>query len=234
MVMVRSTFPWRETLDYYVERDFYIPILQSDKPDVWTELLLRSLRSKDAEGRGVRVMASEALEGYLSGRTRGSSKILETVEYNIVSFIVPRLTEIVINLVLTFWFRVDGFSSSLVARRAVRDYLVDSKGSGFAATAFLTKAAVKSDFNNTKVCQVLTFRGDFLGIKTLSFIVGAVNLICSLGWAILIGFEADISPPLAQPRVAVIVAAVGFALCTDSVIVCIHHGIFKCCLLISF
>ena len=47
-----------------------------------------------------------------------------------------------------------------LTRRAVRDYVMDSKESGFAPNASLTKAVVKSDFNNTQVCQVLTFRGD--------------------------------------------------------------------------
>ena len=151
--------------------------------DVWTELLVRSLRSKDAEGRGVRVMASEALEGYLAGRRGGSS---ECVEYNIVSFIIPRFTEVLINLLLTLWFGVDGFSSALVARRTIRDYVADSKGSGFAANAFLTKAVVKSDFQ--VVCQVLTFRGNLLGIKTLSFIVCCINFICSIAWSVLTVF----------------------------------------------
>ena len=66
--------------------------------DNWTKLLISSLSSKDTEDRGVQVDASKALEGYLDGipgRRDGS------VEYNIMSFIVPRLTEILISLVLT-------------------------------------------------------------------------------------------------------------------------------------
>lgn len=176
--------------------------------DDWTKLLLKSLRSKDAEGRGVTNMAAEALEGYLAGG-RGSEE--GSIEYDIFSFVVPRLTEVLINLVLTFWFRVDGFSSALLARRTVRDYLVDSKSSGFAANAFLTEAVVKSNGDNSQVCQVLTFRGrDWLCIITFMS-VGCVNLICALGWALLISFEGgpDTSRPPSLPTVAVIIAAIG-------------------------
>lgn len=180
--------------------------------DVWTEVLVRSLRSKDAEGRGVRVKASEALEGYLAGRRGGA---IESVEYNISSLIVPRLTEVVINLVLTFWFGVDGFSSALLARRTIRDYLVDTKGSGLAANAFLTKAMVKFDDSCTQVCQVLFFRGKHVRIIILS--TGCVNLICSLGWALLISFEggADTSPPPSMTILVLIIAAIGTALGMD-------------------
>jgi hypothetical protein len=189
--------------------------MKSARDDVWTNLLVRILRSKDAEGRGARVMASEALEGYLAGGRGGQEG---TVKYGICSFIVPRLTEVVITLVLTFWFRVDGFSSSLVARRTIRDFLVDTKGTGFAANAFLTKAVVQADNNNTQVCQILRFRGNRVGIRSLSFIVGCVDLISSLGWAVLIAFEggADSSPPPSMPIVAVIIVAIGTALVMDA------------------
>jgi len=181
--------------------------------DNWTKLLVRSLRSKDAAGRGVTVMASEALEGYLAGGRGGEEG---TVEYHILSFIVPRLTEVLINLVLTFWFRVDGFSSALVARRTIRDYLVDSKGNGFAANALLTKAEVKSDDNSTQVCQALFFRGSVLCIITFVS-TGCANFICSLGWAVLISFEGgvDSSPPPSMPVVVLIIAAIGAALGMD-------------------
>jgi hypothetical protein len=165
-------------------------------------------------------MASEALEGYLAGGRGGEEG---TVEYHILSFIVPRLTEILINLVLTFWFGVDGFSSALIARRTVRNYLVDSKGSGFAANAFLTKAEVKSDENNTQVCQALFFRGSVLCIITFVS-TGCANLICSIGWAVLISFEGgvDSSPPPSMPVVVLIIAAIGAALGMDAASV--HFG----------
>lgn len=66
---------------------------------------------------------------------------------------------------------------------------MDNKGSGFTANAFKTKSMVKSNSNNTDVCQVLTFRGNFLDIGTLSFMVGFVNLLCSIIWALLLIFE---------------------------------------------
>jgi len=128
------------------------------------------------------------------------------------------LTEVVITLVLTFWFRVDGLSSSLVARRTIRDFLVDTKGTGFAANAFLTEAVVQADNNNTQVCQILRFRGNRVGIRSLSFIVGCVDLISSLGCSVLIAFEggADSAPPPSMPIVAVIIAAIGTALVMDA------------------
>lgn len=175
--------------------------------DAWTKLLLKSLRSKDAEGRGVTNLATEALEGYLGGG-RGSEE--GSVGYDIFSFVVPRLTEVLINLVLTFWFRVDAFSSALLARRTVRDYLVDTKSSGFAANAFLTEAVVKSNSDNSQVCQVLTFRGrDWLCFITF-ISVGCVNVICALRWSLLISFEGgpDTSQPPSLPTVAVIIAAI--------------------------
>jgi len=57
---------------------------------------------------------------------------------------VPRLTEALVYLVLTGWFTVDGFSSSLVKRREIKDYVLDSKASGFDAYAFLTRSLVNS------------------------------------------------------------------------------------------
>lgn len=180
-----------EALDYTLWNSVHeericicVPMHPSDD---WTKVLIRSLKSKDKEERGVTVMASDCLQKYMD--RSGGTPFLETEEYNNISLIVPRLTEVVVNLILTGWFRVDGFSSSLVARRATRDSVVDSKGSGFAANAFLTRAMVKSNFNNTDVCQVLTFRGDLLGIRTLSLMVGSVNLICSVIWALLLVFE---------------------------------------------
>jgi hypothetical protein len=43
----------------------------------------------------------------------------------------------------------DGFSSSLIKRRAIRDYVLDSNGSGFAAYGFPTRSLV--NFNAVEV-----------------------------------------------------------------------------------
>lgn len=157
-------------------------------------------------------MASEALESYLAG---GSGVEEGKVEYNIASFLLPRLSEALINIVLTVFFTVDGLSSSLVARRTIRDYIVDSKGTGFAANAFLTKALVRCDADST--CQLLTFRGNLLGIRTVAIAVGCVNIGCSIVWAVLIAFDdgPDTSPPPSMATVAVIIAAIGIALAMD-------------------
>eukprot|EP00253_Pinus_taeda_P018450 PITA_18450 len=91
----------------------------------------------------------------------------------------------------------------MVARKAVKVYVVGSKENGFAANAFLRTALVKSTNtkpdphdinpteNDTHICQVLTFRGRPLGITTLSFIVGTVNLLCSIFWAVFIASEGN-------------------------------------------
>lgn len=117
---------------------------------------------------------------------------------------------------------IDGFSSALVARWTIRDYVVDSKGSGFAANAFLSKVVVKSDANNT--CQLLTFRGDCVGIRTLAFTVGSVNMVCSIVWALIIafddGFDGFRAPTL--PRVALIITAIGIAMAMELAIFIIY------------
>lgn len=83
---------------------------------------------------------------------------------------------------------MDGFSTSMVARKEVKVYVVGSKGSGFFGNAFLTKAPVKSkntnfDYmtnNDTHIFQVLTFGGPILGLTNLSFIAGVVHVFCSI------------------------------------------------------
>eukprot|EP00253_Pinus_taeda_P024810 PITA_24810 len=193
--------------------------------DEWTKLLIRSLKSKDKEARGVSVMASEALENYIA---QSGGRFQQTVEYRTVSLIVPRLTEVLINILLTAWFRfrVDGLSSALVARRATRDYVVDSKGTGFAASAFVTKAMVMSNSLNTNVCQVLTFRGNLLSLRNLSFIVGCVNMICTISWTVLVAFQGGSGkwydtysmPPTSTLRVTLIMSVISIGLGMD----CLH------------
>lgn len=121
-----------------LEKPICICFPVNDAPnDVWTKQLMRSFKCKDQEDRGAIVMASDALESYLA---ESSENRAEEVFYTTASLIVPRLTEALINFALTGWFKLDGFSSALAARRAVRSYVVDSKGNGFAANAFLTSA----------------------------------------------------------------------------------------------
>lgn len=166
--------------------------------DYWTKLLSRSFGIRDTQNA-------------------------EPENFSTASLIVPRLTEVLINLVLTVWFRVDGFSSSLVARRAIRDYVVDSRGSGFGANAFLTKAEckVKTLDNFKYVCHVLSFRGT-LGIRTFSFMVGSVNLICSISWVVLIALQGSVGKwydrnpiTLSKPRVTVIMGIMSIVLGMD-------------------
>lgn len=166
--------------------------------DYWTKLLSRSFGIRDTQNA-------------------------EPENFSTASLIVPRLTEVLINLVLTVWFRVDGFSSSVVARRAIRDYVVDSKGSGFGANAFLTKAEsrVQSRDNFKYVCHVLSFRGKF-DIRTFSFMVGSVNFICSISWVVLIAIHGSVGKwfdghptTLSKPRVTVIMGIMSILLGMD-------------------
>lgn len=133
--------------------------------DYWTKLLSRSLGVKDTES---------AVENFSTA-----------------SLIAPRLAEVFVNIALTLYFRIDGFSSSLVARRAIRDYVVDSKGSGFGANAFLTKAEskVEVDSETKYVCHVLTFRGTLASIRTFSFGVCIFNVFCCISGVLLIALN---------------------------------------------
>jgi hypothetical protein len=222
--MVESPAAVCETLDIFP--DFFttstpdcicIPVHPADN-DEWTKLLIRSLRKQDPEirsmDRGI-VTASDALQNYMD--QKGGCLAIE--KYKGITAVFPKFAELVINVILTSCLRVDGFSSALVARRAVREYLIDSKGTGFSANMFLVKALVKSNADYTHVCQVLTFRSS---VTTLSFIVGIVNLFCSFTWALLVAFEGGVqqwydihSMPLSTHRLAVLMAAIGTALVTD-------------------
>eukprot|EP00253_Pinus_taeda_P002970 PITA_02970 len=172
------------------------------------------------EDRGAIVMASDALQDYLDQSLGGR---MEEVIYRTTSLIVPRLAEVLINIVLTIWFKVDGFSSALLARRAISHYIVDSKGNGFCANSFLTSAVVKSAADNTNVCQVLRFRGvTLLSLRSLSFISGCINLICSVTWIVLAASESgngkwykinSIRP--SKPRVVVIITVICIGLVMD-------------------
>lgn len=189
-----------------------IPLHHPAKDD-WTKLLMKSFKSKDQQDRGAISMASDALENYLSGNQENET---EEELYRTGSLIVPKIVEISINFLLTFWIKVDGFSSAMVARKAVKNHVLNSTGDGFAAIAFLTGALVKYNGSNNTVCQVLRFRGGtLLTLKSLSCIVGFFNLIFSIAWAVLVAiggrddkwYEITSRTP-SKPRIAVIIAAI--------------------------
>lgn len=192
--------------------------------DRWTEMLIRCLKTKDKEDRGVTNPASETMEKYIAQSGVCDAK----EEYSSVSLILPRVVEIVINIILTDWFRVDGFSSSLVARRVIRDYVVDSRGTGIAANVFLKKCEVYSNAENTNVCQVLTFRGNLLNFRTFSFIIGGVNLMCSISWGVLIAIPGNwydtLSMPPSKARIVILIAAIGIAFLMDCLQFYLYHS----------
>ena len=179
--------------------------------DKWTEMLITSLKTKDKDARGVINLASDALQNYIA-QSGGCNK---EEAYSTVLLTVPRFAEALVNIILVFWLRVDGFSSAMVARRAIRDYIVDGRETGIAGNAFLTKCRVYSNVEDTNVCQVLTFRGTLLRFKTFSIMIAAVNLVCSFTWALLLAWEGGSGKwyepeamPLSKPRVYVIMVSI--------------------------
>eukprot|EP01018_Ginkgo_biloba_P005380 Gb_27443 [translate_table: standard] len=196
-----------------------IPVLPALRDD-WTRLLITSFKCKDEESRGAGVPATEALESYL-GETRAATA--ERVTYSNASIIVPRFIELSLNVVLTGWFRVDGFSSSLIARRAIRDYVVDSRGNGFVANVFLKTALVNASATTSHICQVLTFRRNLISLRNFAFVTGGVNFVCSVWWSLAIAFGVGLgkwsdiySMPPSKPRFFAIMAALGIGLGMDS------------------
>lgn len=100
------------------------------KHDKWTEMLIAALKTKEKDARGVINLASDALQNYWAQ----SGVCNDMEEYSTLSLIVPRFAEALLNIILTAWLRVDGFSSALIARRAIRDDIVDNRGRGLLAT----------------------------------------------------------------------------------------------------
>jgi hypothetical protein len=93
-----------------------IPLRETDE-DEWTKLLIRFMRSKDKEGRGVRVFAADAMEKYIdwSGESVSVSVTTDIITeyYTGFSLLVQRLIEVIVNFLLTGWLRVDGFCSAV-------------------------------------------------------------------------------------------------------------------------
>jgi len=183
--------------------------------DKWTEMLITNLKTQDKDARRVINLASDALQNYMTQW----GECDDEEEYGTLSLIVPRFAEALVNIIVTVWLRVDGFSSALIARRAIRGYIVDSRGSGIAGNAFLSKSRVYSNVENTNVCQVLTFRGSLFSFGTFSIIITCVNLLCSIAWAVLIALEGGTGKwyqpeaiPLSKPRVHVIMIAIALGL----------------------
>lgn len=118
---------------------------------------------------------------------------------------------------------MDGFSNALVVARVVRDSIVDKyRASGFAAHVFISVVEARSNANSPNFCSLLSFRGDLLSLRTSIFIVGCVNVICSVSWAVLVALEGGSNkwyhtPSMApsKPRVTVITPAIGIALGMD-------------------
>lgn len=193
-----------------------IPVHPASVDNKWTKLLVRMLKYKDQQDRGATVAAADAVQNYLNDPATDRA---EETKYKTASLLLIRLLEIFVNLVLTVFFKVDGFTSALAARRAVRSYVVDSKQTGLPANVFLTSALIV--VKSKSVCQVLQFRGNIFWLMLLSTFF--VNLLCAIAWAfVLIAFNGGSGkwyavPSMApsKPRVAVIIAAICIAIGMD-------------------
>jgi hypothetical protein len=153
--------------------------------DEWTNKLIKFFDVRDKEFRGAvirkgRTNASSVLENYKNGD--GEREADE--KYSLASIaIVPDFTMGLIALVLTFWLKVDGFSSILFANWAVEGYFDTND-----YLRFIIRACVKSNANKTNVCQVLFFR-NALQIWILQSFQIVTFLICSISWMVLVALE---------------------------------------------
>lgn len=198
--------------------------------DEWTNELIRVFEPQKGEFRGVvfregGTNASSALENYK--KRNGECDADETYSFASLA-IVPYLAEPLINFVLTFLFKVDGFSSAVFAKRSVSTYLFPRllPGRQFSPPIFphkyLTRARVKSNANNTNVCQVFFFRPAFqLSIMHTLWFLSAC--ICCIGWTALVAKEGradqwyDVpSMPPSEGRIIVIMVAITIALAMDA------------------
>lgn len=198
-----------------------IPLLSAED-DNWTNQLIALFKPDAKEFRGGIIRkgrssyASFALERYKNG----SGKCDAVEEYKLASlFILPRLTVVFIQIVLTFWFKVDGFSSFVLAERTLRNYLPDR----IHPHRFLTKAHVKSNADNTNACQVLFFRGDLQRLALFLILEVFVSSICSIIWILRVASDGGPqkwyqihSMPPSKPRIVVIFLGVCVALVMDA------------------
>ena len=102
------------------------------------------------------------LEIPLSCTSGGYDSVEVTVnQYNNFSIVISRLIEILINLALTFWLPVDGFSSFVVARSTIRNYLMVSEARVLDGDACLKKAIVNVDYVRgcLSYCTVYIYQG---------------------------------------------------------------------------
>jgi hypothetical protein len=193
-----------------------------NREDEWTNQLIRFLKPEDKEFRGVvirkgRTNASSALENYKN--ENGECDADE--QYSLASLIiVPLLTVPLISLVLTFWLKVDGLSSSMLAPRAVKGYFSINHYI-FSPQRYLIRALAKSNANNTNVCQVLFFR-NALQYCILESFSNVTSLICCISWMVLVALEGGAnkwyqthSMAPSEGRIIVIMVAICIALVMD-------------------
>ena len=101
-----------------------IPVRSANEDD-WTRELITLFEPDDNEFRGAvirkgRTSVSSALENYKNG----IGDCYAEEKYKLASLVIlPKLITLLINIVLTFWFKVDGLSSHMLARKAVQDFL---------------------------------------------------------------------------------------------------------------
>eukprot|EP00250_Pteridium_aquilinum_P023069 c2614_g1_i1 orf=427-2121(+) len=156
------------------------PLVTNPESDEWSKALKRMLQTKNDASRGAEGVTSRALARYLDGvpQTVPAEEVFGWLES-----IAPRLIEAALIAILTLWFRVDGFSSSLVSRRAVRDYVTDEMGN--AAHIGLRVQKVSLHFpgpTRQQFSHVIMFRTGPISIVTASLALGTVTTLFSTTW----------------------------------------------------
>ena len=199
--------------------------LRSANEDDWTKHLIRFFEPDTEELRGAvtrkgKTTASSALENYKKGNQRNCNA---DEKYSLASLtILPRLTLVLIMLLLTFWLKVDGFSTTMFALNAVANYLPMQNSTVFSPHSILSRALVKSNANKISVCQVLFFRGNLQWCAASALLEILVANICIISWMVLVATEGGAnkwfhthSMAPSTDRVAVILVGLYIALAMD-------------------
>ena len=104
----------------------------------WSSTILEASTVKDADDRGNENPFTKGYKEALAGETN----IRDTdMEYDASSWWISRVCAFTISCVLIILFRIDSFSSVLLARRSLRGYVVDSTQTKLPLLDFCSSAA---------------------------------------------------------------------------------------------
>lgn len=156
------------------------PLASNPESDEWSKALKRMLQTKDDASRGAEGVTSRALARYLDGVPQAQPA---EESFGWLESIVPRLIEAGLIAILTVWFRVDGFSSSLVSRRAVRDYVTDEVGNAAHIGMRVQKVSLHFPSSSRQhFSHVLMFRTGPVSMVTATLALGTGSTLLSTTW----------------------------------------------------